>query len=193
MLISGNGLLDLIKDGVITARPENVNASTIDLTMGSLIEVESPDAGSDPIDLMLKGSISTVQVALPYNLLPGQFCLAHTEEYFKLPDHISCDVLLKSSHARSGLNHALAGWGDAGWHGQLTLEFSNWSQYHLLRLSPGMKCAQVRFFEHAKVPEHLSYSTMGSYNGSVGVTKPSINVRVSGIPYEVSLDSISSM
>lgn len=192
MLITGNGLLDIIKEGVIDAPEENVNASSIDLTLGKEVHIESNDVlDLDPIDLLMKGSINTVQVQLPYNILPGQFLLAHTREYFKLPDNISCDVLLKSSHARSGLNHALAGWGDAGWYGQLTLEYKNWNQYHLLRLDEGMKCAQVRFFEHATVPKDLSYSTKGSYNGSTGVKKPDTKrFRVSGVPYRVDLPPI---
>jgi dCTP deaminase len=174
MLVSGRGLEDLIKEGVVSADLTNVNASSIDLRLGKVIEVESNECqNAVPVDLQGKQGIGMTPFKLPYNLLPGQFCLAHTEEWFNLPDSISCHVFLKSSHARAGLNHSLAGWADPGWSGQLTLEYKNITQYNLLRLEPGMKCVQAVFFEHTPVPKYLSYSTKGSYNGSEGVTHPS--------------------
>ena len=41
----------------------------------------------------------------PFMLQSGEFCLAETLELFNLPDDISCQFVLKSSRARSGLNH----------------------------------------------------------------------------------------
>jgi len=58
----------------------------------------------------------------PYYLAPSEFVLAETIETFNLPDDISAQFVLKSSRAREGLNHLLAGWCDPGWHGsKLTL------------------------------------------------------------------------
>ena len=193
-LITGRGLEALIAQNILMdADLTNVNASSIDLTLGGVIQVESNEAqDAVPVDLQDKKGIGTLPIALPYNLLPGQFALAHTQEVFNLPDDISCHVFLKSSHARAGLNHSLAGWADPGFNGQLTLEISNVTQYNLLSLRPGMKCMQAVFFQHDKVPRHLSYASKGSYNGSVGVVgageKPM--VAVSGVPYKVGIDSI---
>ena len=75
-----------------------------------------------------------------YDLAPGQFCLAATAETFYLPDNIAAEFKLKSSLARAGLNHALAGFADPGWTGSvLTLELTNTLRWHSLRLRPGMK------------------------------------------------------
>ena len=74
-------------------------------------------------------------------LQSGEFCLAETLELFNLPDDISCQFVLKSSRARSGLNHLLAGWCDPGWHGsKLTLDaLKNERLHHALPLWPGLE------------------------------------------------------
>ena len=74
----------------------------------------------------------------PFMLQSGEFCLAETLELFNLPDDISCQFVLKSSRARDGLNHLLAGWCDPGWNGsKLTLELKNERLHHALPLWPG--------------------------------------------------------
>jgi deoxycytidine triphosphate deaminase len=74
--------------------------------------------------------------------------------------------ILKSSLARSGLEHSQAGWADAGWHDSaLTLELSNLLSNHTLHLEAGMAIGQMIFFRHTKVPEEFLYSTKGRYNG----------------------------
>ena len=53
----------------------------------------------------------------PFMLQSGSFAwLRH--DSFNLPNDISCQFVLKSSRAQSGLNHLLAGWCDPGWHGK---------------------------------------------------------------------------
>ena len=100
----------------------------------------------------------------PYKLLPGHFCLAETCELFNLPEDISAQFVLKSSRARLGQNHLLAGWCDPGWHGsKLTLELKNERRYHGLPLYPGMKIGQMVFHRMSNVPVN-SYAVTGHYN-----------------------------
>ena len=109
----------------------------------------------------------------PYYLAPSEFVLAETIEVFNLPDDISAQFVLKSSRARSGLNHALAGWCDPGWHGsKLTLELKNERRYHGLSLYPNMKIGQMVFHRMSNVPA-LSYAVTGNYNNHLRVM-PSI-------------------
>ncbi|WP_409365151.1 dCTP deaminase domain-containing protein, partial [Escherichia coli] len=71
----------------------------------------------------------------PYRLKPGQFVLACTIETFNLPSDIAAQFMLKSSRARSGLEHLMAGYYDPGWHGSvLTLELHNSRQLHPVAL-----------------------------------------------------------
>ena len=101
----------------------------------------------------------------PYLLRPGQFVLAHTVEVFNLPDDIAAQFMLKSSRAREGLEHLMAGYCDPGWHGStLTMELHNSRQLQPVPLWPGMKIGQMIFHQMAGVPQR-SYAITGRYNG----------------------------
>jgi dCTP deaminase len=77
--------------------------------------------------------------------------------------------VLKSSRARSGLNHLLAGWCDPGWHGsKLTLELKNERLHHALPLYPGLKIGQMVFHSMSNTPMN-SYRDVGHYNNHLTV------------------------
>lgn len=179
-LLSYERLVELVKEGVIDAPLENVNGASIDLTLDDIIMIES--CYSNMIDscypymitdLKAKENIPLNEVTLndSYIMDPGQFLLASTVETFNLPNNIAAEYKLKSSLARNGLQHMLAGWCDPGWHGsKLTLEFKNVNQWAKLKLTKGMKIGQVVFWETDPVPEEHSYATKGQYNGQEKVT-----------------------
>lgn len=176
MLLSHAELLTLIDQGVITANPDNINAASIDITMGNMILVESAPGWRgvvDPTDkkdglVMTEKHINHGDIHV---LGPGEFILAQSVEVFNLPNDISAEYKLKSSMARCGLEHLNAGWCDAGWNGSvLTLELKNMTRYHSIQLKAGMKIGQIVFFRHAPVPDHASYAAKGRYNGDQTVT-----------------------
>lgn len=172
MLLSHIELLLLIDNGIITAPETAVNATSIDVTLGDFIQVERAPHGGGVVDLAHKQSPAMCPIQMTeagYALDPSEFVLGHTIERFNLPNDISAEFKLKSSLARSGLNHALAGWCDAGWNSsQLTLELTNATREHRLLIRPGMKIGQVIFYRHYPVPDHASYASRGQYNGSEG-------------------------
>lgn len=175
-LISYIQLCELVEQGVIDANPDNINAASIDIALGDEIMVEDPlDSPNLRVDLKAKQSLNMTKVTIPeegYLLRPGQFILATSNETFNLPNNIACEYKLKSSLARSGLQHMLAGWCDPGWNNsKLTLEFKNVSQYHGLVIKPGMKIGQMVFFGCKHVPEENSYATKGQYNNQETVTE----------------------
>lgn len=99
----------------------------------------------------------------PFRLEPGQFALGSTLESVTVPDDLVGRIEGKSSLGRLGLLiHATAGFVDAGWTGQLTLEFSNVSPLPIL-LYPGMKIGQISFMEMT-TPAENPYGR--SINGS---------------------------
>lgn len=172
-LISYLELSELVNQGVINADPANINGASIDITLGDEIMLEY----SDPeyaVDLMGKQSLSMYMQRIEsygYTLMPGRFILASSVETFNLPNNIACEYKLKSSLARSGLQHLMAGWCDPGWHGsKLTLELKNVTQYHALLLRPGMKIGQMVFFKCEPVPDENSYAAKGQYNFQKTVT-----------------------
>ena len=171
MLLTHPDLVQLVDAGVITglASPSQINAASIDVRLADGILVERPHGKF--IDLAAKHAPDFDPAPLEDGrvyLYPGTFVLASTIETFHLPNDIACEFKLKSSAARSGLDHALAGWGDPGWHGsRLTLELHNTLQWQTLILTPGMPIGQIVFWRGAAVPDEASYATRGQYNNDL--------------------------
>jgi len=142
-----------------------VNPASLDVRLGSKLLIESAEERQwVPIDI---GDCSQEN---PYLLLPGQFVLGETVETFDLPNHLSAQFVLKSSRAREGLQHLLAGYCDPGWHGsKLTLELKNVRQLHPVAVWPHMKIGQIVFKELSSRPLR-SYAVTGRYNGDQVVT-----------------------
>ena len=173
-LISYSGLCALVGANVIDADPANISGSSIDITIGDTILVEDIDMSGSVVDLKEKESLNMKEFTIPeqgYLLFPGDFILASSAETFNLPNNIAAEYKLKSSLARSGLQHLLAGWCDPGWsNSKLTLELKNVTQYHTLLIKPGMKIGQMVFWSCTPVPLDKSYSVTGQYNNQETVT-----------------------
>lgn len=83
----------------------------------------------------------------PFILHPGEFVLGSTAERVAIPSDLVGRIEGKSSLGRLGLLiHTTAGFVDAGWDGQLTLEFSNVASLPI-SLYPGMKIGQISFIQ----------------------------------------------
>lgn len=173
-LLCFKNLCKLISLGIIrNSDYENVNSSSIDLTLGRKILVEDISE-LRTIDLRDRTPLTMTEWDLvddgPFILMPNQFILAGTLEKFYLPNNISGKYMLKSSMARIGLEHLQAGWADAGWNDSvLTLELKNLTQSHAIRLHYGDHIGQMIFFEHEEVPDDKSYAARGRYNGDSSV------------------------
>jgi dCTP deaminase len=144
--------------------PSLVNPASIDVRLGDLLLIESAQSR-----VLVPYPLSGHTEEDPYLLKPGQFCLAQTVETFNIPDSIAAQFMLKSSRAREGLEHLMAGYCDPGWHGSvLTLELHNSRQLWPQLLWPGMKIGQVLFHVMSEVPQRC-YATTGRYNGDTTV------------------------
>ncbi len=148
---------------VVPFEAELLNPASLDLRLGNHLMVEVDDGP------LLKVNISNKTKDNPYYIEPGIFCLAETCELFNIPDDISAQFVLKSSRARDGLNHLLAGWCDPGWHGsRLTLELKNECKFRRLALYPGLKIGQMVFHAMSQSPMR-SYRETGHYNNHLTV------------------------
>jgi dCTP deaminase len=108
----------------------------------------------------------------PFVLHPGEFVLGSTLERITLPDDIVARLEGKSSLARLGLVvHSTAGFIDAGFDGDVTLELSNVATLPIL-LHPGMRVAQLAFFQLDQPAEHPygSRKVGSKYQGQRGPT-----------------------
>lgn len=166
MILADRDIRNLCEAGMVTPfDPELLNPASLDVRLGDLLLIETVQ-GPDLVPYPL--SRHTEQN--PYLLVPGQFALAQTVETFNLPSHVAAQFMLKSSRARSGLEHLMAGYCDPGWHGSvLTLELHNSRQLHPVALWPGMKIGQMVFHRMQSVPTR-DYSVTGRYNGDQQVT-----------------------
>jgi dCTP deaminase len=106
----------------------------------------------------------------PFMLPPKEFILAETVETFFLPSFTAGQFALKSSRARSGIEHLMAGYCDPGWQGsKLTLELQNARAIHPVALWPGMRIGQIVFHRMSATPAE-DYSIVGHYNFDQKVT-----------------------
>jgi dCTP deaminase len=140
--------------------PALLNPASLDVRLGDRLMVEQRwTCQLRPVD------ISWATPDHPFWLRPGCFALGQTIELFNLPTHIAAAFALKSSRARTGLEHLLAGYCDPGWHGSvLTLELHNSRQLHALPLWPGLRIGQMVFHRMSGQPLR-SYAETGRYNG----------------------------
>jgi dCTP deaminase len=144
--------------------PELVNPASLDVRLGRHIRLESSMSPELVLD-----DLGFWDEEAPYMLKPGQFILAETMETFHLPDTIAAQFMLKSSRAREGLEHLMAGYCDPGWHGsKLTLELHNSRQLHPVAIWPGMKIGQMVFHQMSQAPLR-SYAETGRYNNHTTV------------------------
>lgn len=107
-------------------------------------------------------------------LRPGEFALASTIEYIKLPDFISARVYGRSSIGRSGLTVENSSWVDPLFEGQITLELHNFS-HTLMKLPPNLRVCQIVFDE---LTEPCENGYNGKYVGQIGATGSRIHMDV---------------
>jgi dCTP deaminase len=180
-LITYTGLTQIVDAGVVQGvNPDQINAASIDIRLGDSVLVEDPTR-SRPVDLATKQtpnflpaqpSVIDGDHRAGWLLWPGQFALANTMETFFLPDDLAFEYKLKSSLARAGLEHSLAGWADPGFNNAtLTLELRNVLTHHPLVLSPGMRIGQLVFWRGEAVPADRSYRVTGRYNNQTVATE----------------------
>lgn len=134
-----------------------LNPASLDVRLGSNLLIELPSTTE-----LVPYSIAECSKEKPYMLQPHEFVLAETLEEFKLPDCIAGQLALKSSRAREGIEHLLAGYIDPGYQGRLTLELQNARCLHPVPLWPGMRIAQIVFHKLSMLPAK-DYSMTGRY------------------------------
>ena len=167
MILSDRTLRRLISAGELLIEPFNeecIQCSSIDLRLGDEIGLYE---GGYMIDIKRDTfKIEVRKIEEEFIILPRQFVLATTLEYIKLPDNVTAFVEGRSSLGRLGLFIENAGWVDAGFEGQITLELFN-ANKRPIKLYKGMRICQLVF---ARLDEKPSRSYSGKYKGQRGVT-----------------------
>lgn len=144
--------------------PELINPASLDVRIGNHLMIEVVGC-----EHFVEIDISECTKDRPYRLLPGEFCLAATQEVFNIPRNLCAEFALKSSRGREGYQHMLSAWIDPGFTGSaLTLELKNARKQWDLPIYPGLKIGQIIFMKMH--PPLRDYSKTGRYNGDLKVT-----------------------
>lgn len=153
-----------------------VSGSVIDLRLGHNFEIFFSHARGiiDPLRTRPEDESDSMEVDVDFlrsvSIGPGQFILAHTLEYIKLPTDVAAQIEGRSSFARLGLQiHMTANLVEAGFDGCLTLEIANCGP-STIALYPGMRIAQLRFFRLVS-PPNTPYGVMNKYRGRLSHNK----------------------
>ncbi len=178
MILSDRTIREELAAGRIQIEPlheDCIQPSSVDLHIDRYFrEFRNHTMGYIDVKQNLEELTELVEVAddVPFILHPGEFVLGSTEERVRLPDDLVARLEGKSSLGRLGLLiHSTAGFVDAGWDGQLTLELSNVANLPIT-LYPGMKIGQISFLRMT-TPADVPYGTgdLGSkYQGQRGPT-----------------------
>lgn len=149
MILVDRQLREWARDNVDPYNPDCINPASIDLKLGTEV-----------VDLKTNQGFGIVEITL----CPGDAVLATTLEYIKMPTNRVGVLYLKSSLARQGLDHALAGFVDPGFEGQLTMELHS---HRPITLHPYQRIVQLVLYECYEPDSPYS----GRYQGQEGPTR----------------------
>ena len=167
MILSDKTILEMIEEGTLKISPieeGQVQPASVDIRLGNTFSIVK-DSPSGIITLENEIKYKTITTDT-YILLPNQFVLATTMEYFDLPNDLTAFVEGRSSLGRMGLFIQNAGWVDPGFKGEITLELYNANRC-AIELKAGRRVGQLVF---AKMDSEALNPYNGKYQGQTGAT-----------------------
>ena len=167
MILSDKTIMQMLKDGslqISPVTPEQIQPASVDIRLGNTFSVVE-DSHTGIISLDQEIRYKTIETDT-YLLLPGQFVLATTMEYFALPDDLTAFVEGRSSLGRMGLFIQNAGWVDPGFQGEITLELFNANRC-AIELKARRRVGQLVF---ARMDQPALHPYRGKYQGQRGAT-----------------------
>lgn len=167
MILSDRTLIKMLDEKSLIVKPltdGQIQPASIDIRLGDTFSIVE-DSSTGIISLENEIKYKTIKTDT-YVLLPGQFVLATTMEYFELPDNLTAFVEGRSSLGRMGLFIQNAGWVDPGFRGEITLELYNANRC-AIELKAGRRVGQLVF---ALMDDHAINPYNGKYQGQTGAT-----------------------
>lgn len=167
MILSDKTILKMMEEGTLKISPieeGQVQPASVDIRLGNTFSIVE-DSPSGIITLKNDIKYKTITTDT-YILLPNQFVLATTMEYFDLPNDLTAFVEGRSSLGRMGLFIQNAGWVDPGFKGEITLELYNANRC-AIELKAGRRVGQLVF---AKMDGEALNPYNGKYQGQTGAT-----------------------
>ncbi len=173
MILSDKTIMKMLNEQTLKIEPmtaEQIQPASFDIRLGNTFSVvEESSTGIITLGEEIKYKTITTDT---YLILPGQFVLATTMEYFELPDDLTAFVEGRSSLGRMGLFIQNAGWVDPGFKGEITLELYNANKC-AIALKSGRRVGQLVF---AKMDFPAINPYNGKYQGQKGATGSRVNL-----------------
>ncbi len=167
MILSDKTILKMLEEKSLNITPlskEQIQPASVDIRLGNTFSIVE-DTFKGVINLENEIKYKTI-TSDTYTLLPNQFVLATTMEYFDLPNDLTAFVEGRSSLGRLGLFIQNAGWVDPGFKGEITLELYNANRC-AIELRAGRRVGQLVF---AKMDNIALNPYNGKYQGQKGAT-----------------------
>lgn len=167
MILSDKTIKRMLNERSLVIAPltaEQIQPASVDIRLGNTFSVVD-DTSSGIIKLDERINYKTI-TSDSYLILPGQFVLATTMEYFELPNNMTAFVEGRSSLGRMGLFIQNAGWVDPGFKGEITLELFNANRC-AIELKSGRRVGQLVF---AQMDDDAENPYRGKYQGQRGAT-----------------------
>ena len=167
MILSDKTITSMLQERSLVIEPvtpEQIQPASVDIRLGNTFSVV--DETSTGI-ITLKNEIQYKTITTDtYLIMPGQFVLATTMEYFELPNNLTAFVEGRSSLGRMGLFIQNAGWVDPGFKGEITLELFNANKC-AIELKVGRRIGQLVF---AQMDDYALRPYQGKYQDQRGAT-----------------------
>ena len=168
MILSDGSIRELMRKKELEISPitdEQIQPASVDCTLGThFLRVDDAERTHLDFDREIKYTdIESDKIVIA----PQSFLLATTNEYIKLPNHITSFVEGRSSIGRMGLFIQNAGWVDAGFEGRITLELFNANSLPIV-LSSGRRICQLVFCLMDKTSERPYRGKYYKQDKSVG-------------------------
>ena len=167
MILSDRTIIKMLENGTLSIEPlerGQIQPASVDIRLGNTFSIVE-DSSTGVITLENEITYKKIQTDT-YVLLPGQFILATTMEYFMLPNNLTAFVEGRSSLGRLGLFIQNAGWVDPGFRGEITLELFNANRC-AIELRAGRRVGQLVF----SVMDDIALNPYnGKYQGQRGAT-----------------------
>lgn len=160
MILSDKTIMSLLQKGTLSITPlqdNQIQPASVDIRLGNTFSIVE-DSSTAILTLSEKILYKKIH-AEKYLLMPGQFVLATTMEYIKLPNNLTAFVEGRSSLGRMGLFIQNAGWVDPGFSGEITLELFNANRC-AIELQTGRRIGQLVF---AQMDQEALHPYRGKY------------------------------
>lgn len=166
MIFSDQKLAKLVEDQYIRRTYEGaINPASINIRLGNTFLKLADSILCIDLGKHVEYDRYEVSDTQSIHIKPGEFMLATTKEWIKVPKNCAAFVQGRSSIGRIGLMVQNAGFVDPGFKGHITLELKNDSNRTII-LKPGYPIAQLVYMESYGVLKPYS----GKYVGQIEAT-----------------------